>query len=152
MLHRGAYPLGMGQYVDLSARRRARTRVAGLVVACSATALLVAAAGAIHLYLWFDYFHRVHVVGVLFLVNAGVGLAVAAALLARPSALVLLTAAGYAIGTLAAFAISTHWGLFGYRESFWGSWQEAAGAVELVAALLAAAILLALRGSRSRLR
>lgn len=39
-----------------------------------AAALLVAAAGAIHLYLWFDYFHRVHTVGVLFLVNAAVGL------------------------------------------------------------------------------
>lgn len=135
----------MGQYVDLSARRRARTRVSGPAVACSATALLVAAAGAIHLYLWFDYFHRVHVVGVLFLVNAGAGLAIAAALLARPSVLALLAAAGYAIGTLAAFAISTRWGLFGYRESFWGSWQEAAGAVELAAALLATATLLRLR-------
>lgn len=135
----------MGQYVDLSARRRARTRVSGPAVACAATALLVAAAGAIHLYLWFDYFHRVHVVGVLFLVNAGAGLAIAAALLARPSVLALLAAAGYAIGTLAAFAISTRWGLFGYRESFWGSWQEAAGAVELAAALLATATLLRLR-------
>jgi hypothetical protein len=138
----------MGQYVDLSTRRRARRRVSALTVGLSATALLAAAAGAIHLYLWFDYFHRVHVVGVLFLVNAGAGLAIAAALLVRPSALVLLAAAGYAIGTLAAFAVSTHWGLFGYRESFWGSWQEAAGAVELAAALLAGALLLAVPASR----
>jgi hypothetical protein len=140
-----AYRSGMGQYVDLSARRRARTRVTGLAVACSVTALLVAAAGAIHLYLWFDYFHRVHIVGALFLVNAGVGLAIAATLLARPSALAVLAAGGYAIGTLAAFVVSTRWGLFGYRESFWGSWQEAAGAVEIAAALLAGAILLRLR-------
>ena len=135
----------MGQYVDLSARRRARTRASGAAVACAATALLVAAAGAIHLYLWFDYFHRVHVVGVLFLVNAAAGMAIAAALLARPGALALLAAAGYAIGTLVAFAISTRWGLFGYRESFWGSWQEAAGALELAAAVLAGATLLRLR-------
>jgi hypothetical protein len=132
----------MGQYVVLSTRRRSRTRVSGLAVACATTALLVAAAGAIHLYLWFDYFHRVHVVGVLFLVNAGVGLAIAATLLVRPSTLALLAAAGYAVGTLAAFAVSTRWGLFGYRESFWGSWQEAAGGVELAAALTAVLLLL----------
>ena len=103
-----------------------------------AAALLVAAAGAIHLYLWFDYFHRVPVVGVLFLVNAAVGLLTGAALLARRNSLVLLLAGGYAVSTLAAFVASTRWGLFGYRETFWGSWQEAAGGGELTAALLAA--------------
>jgi hypothetical protein len=112
-----------------------------------ATALLVAAAGAIHLYLYFDYFHRIHVIGVLFLVNAGVGLALGAALLARRRALLLLAAGGYALGTFVAFAVSTHWGLFGYRESFWGSWQEAAGGVELAAALLAALLLAVLARS-----
>jgi len=106
-----------------------------------ALALLVAAAGAIHLYLYFDYFHRVHVVGVLFLVNAAVGLATGVALLVRRDRLVVLVAGGYAVGTLAAFAISTRWGLFGYHERFWGSWQEAAGAIELAAALLAAVLL-----------
>jgi len=101
------------------------------------TALLVGAAGAIHLYLYFDYFHRVHVVGVLFLVNAATGLLTGAVLLVRRDAIVLLGAAGYAAGTLAAFVVSTRWGLFGYHESFWGSWQEAAGGVELAALLLA---------------
>lgn len=110
-----------------------------------ATALLVAAAGGVHLYLWFDYFHRVHVVGTLFLVNAGVGIVIGAALLVRGGAVTVLAAGAYALGTLAAFAVSTHWGLFGYRESFWGSWQEAAGGIELAAALLVAA---ALRGGR----
>ncbi|TMM13056.1 MAG: hypothetical protein E6F98_06990 [Actinobacteria bacterium] len=102
-----------------------------------AAALLVAAAGAIHLYLWFDYFHRVHTVGVLFLVNAAVGLVLGAALLPRRSVVVSAAAGGYAVTTLAAFVVSTRWGLFGYRERFWGSWQEAAGAVELAAALAA---------------
>jgi hypothetical protein len=106
-----------------------------------ALALLVAAAGAIHLYLYFDYFHRVHVVGVLFLVNAGVGLLTAAVLFATRHALVLLSAGGYAVGTLAGFVVSTRWGLFGYHEAFWGSWQEAAGGVELAAAVLAALLL-----------
>lgn len=129
----------MAQYVDLSARRRSRrTRTAGSTVGTGATALLVAAAGAIHLYLYFDYFHRVHVVGALFLVNAVAGLALAAALLAHRDVLLVLAAGGYAAGTLAAFVVSTRWGLFGYRESFWGSWQEAAGGIELSAALVAA--------------
>ena len=59
-----------------------------------AAALLVAAAGAIHLYLWFDYFHRVHTVGVLFLVNAAVGLVLGAALLPRRSVVVSAAAEG----------------------------------------------------------
>jgi hypothetical protein len=96
-------------------------------------AVLVAAAAAIHLYLWFDFFHRVHVVGALFLVNAAVGTAIAVALAANGHVLVLLAGGGYAAGTLLAFAVSTRWGLFGYHERFWGRWQEAAGAVELLA-------------------
>src|SRR5579859_1432769 len=114
----------MARCIDLSARRsRTPNRPRGLV----------ATAGAIHLYLWFDYFHVVHVVGALFLVNAAIGLGLGAALLVRPDALVLLAAAGYALGTLAAFVVSTRWGLFGYRETFLGSWQEAAAGVELAA-------------------
>jgi hypothetical protein len=96
-------------------------------------AVLVAAAAAIHLYLWFDFFHRVHVVGALFLANAGAGAAIAAALAANGELVVLLSGAGYAAGTLVAFVVSTRWGLFGYHERFWGRWQEAAGAVELAA-------------------
>jgi hypothetical protein len=106
-------------------------------------ALLVAAAGAIHLYLYFDYFHRVHVVGVLFLVNAAAGLLIGAVLLVRRDRLVLLAALGYAVGTLAGFVVSTTRGLFGYHEAFWGSWQVAAGGIELAAAFLAALLLAA---------
>jgi hypothetical protein len=132
----------MAQYIDVSARRDAtRKRADGMVAAQGAAALLVAVAGAIHLYLWFDYFHRVHVVGALFLLNAAGGLALGAAILARRTVLLLLLAGGYAVGTLVAFAISTRWGIFGYRETFWGSWQEAAGGVELAAALVVAFLL-----------
>ena len=112
-----------------------------MVAAQGAAALLVAAAGAIHLYLWFDYFHRVHVVGALFLANAAAGIALGAALLATRDARVLLAAGGYAAGTVVAFVVSTRWGLFGYRETFWGSWQEAAGGVELAATVLVALLL-----------
>jgi hypothetical protein len=72
-----------------------------------ALALLVAAAGAIRLYLYFDYFHRVHVIGGLFLVNAATGLAIGAALLVRRDRLFVLAAGGYAVGTLVAFAVSS---------------------------------------------
>ena len=103
-------------------------------------AALVAATGGIHLYLWFDYFHRVRVIGALFLVNAGSGVAIAVALLATDSALVTLAGLTYTVGTLVAFAISARWGLFGYRETFWGRWQESAGAVELAAIVPLAAM------------
>ncbi|HJQ74463.1 MAG TPA: hypothetical protein VJ814_06225 [Gaiellaceae bacterium] len=132
----------MAQYVDLTARRDStRTRATAQAPAYWATASFVGAAGAIHLYLWFDYFHRVHVVGDLFLVNAAGGIALGAAMLVRRDALLLLAALGFAVGTLAGFVASTQWGLFGYHETFWGSWQEAAGGVELAAALLAALLL-----------
>ncbi len=127
----------MAQYAERSAGRAA----AGPIAPQFALALLVAAAGGIHLYLYFDYFHRVHVIGTLFLVNATAGLAVGAVLLVRRDRLVLLAALGYAVGTLAGFVVSTRWGLFGYHETFWGSWQEAAGGIELAAAILAAALL-----------
>jgi hypothetical protein len=112
-------------------------------------AALVGAAGAIHLYLWFDYFHVVRVIGVLFLANAGAGVAIAVALLATDTALVALAGLAYAAGTLVAFAVSARWGLFGYRESFWGSWQEGAGVVELAAVLLLAAELARVRARRA---
>jgi hypothetical protein len=108
-----------------------------------ALALLVAAAGATHLYLYFDYFHRVRVIGALFLVNAAAGLLIGALLLVRRDRLALLAALGYAVGTLAGFVVSTTRGPFGYHETFWGSWQAAAGGIELAAAFLAAALLIA---------
>jgi hypothetical protein len=122
----------MAQYIDRLAAQ-------------GAAALLVAAAGAIHLYLWFDYFHRVHVIGALFLLNAAAGLALGVALLASRKTLVLLLAGGYAVGTLVAFVVSTRWGLYGYRETFWGSWQEAAGGLEVSAALLVALLVASFR-------
>lgn len=94
-------------------------------------AALILAAGGVHLYLWFDYFHRVHVVGALFLVNTASAMAIAVWLIATGGSLALLAGTAYSAGTLAFFAISVTTGLFGYRESLFGAWQEAAAAVEL---------------------
>src|SRR5712692_2369880 len=126
----------------LGRARPAPTRAAPLRWARGAAAALVAVAGAIHLYLWFDFFHRVHLVGPLFLVNAGAGGLIAVGLVASANLFVLLAGAGYSAGTLVAFLISTCWGLFGYHERFWGRWQVGAGAVELAAALLLVAELI----------
>jgi hypothetical protein len=103
-----------------------------------AAAALVAAAGALHLYLWFDYFHRVYVVGTLFLLNAAAAAMIAVALAASARRIVLVAGLAYSVGTLVAFGISVRWGLFGYHESLWGSWQKAAGGVELAASVLLA--------------
>lgn len=104
---------------------------------------LIATAGAMHLYLWFDYFHRVHVIGALFLANAASAALIAAALLVIDLGVVLLVGLGYAATTLIAFLVSTKWGLAGYHERFWAPWQEAAAAVELTIIGLIAATLIA---------
>lgn len=98
-------------------------------------ALLVLTAGAIHVWLWFDYFHTVHVVGTLFLLNGAAALAVAVLLVVSDGRLAPVAGLGYSLGTLAAFAVSVGVGLFGYHESLWGPWQVAAGVVELGAVL-----------------
>jgi hypothetical protein len=111
-------------------------------------ALLIAAAGAVHLYLWFDFFHRVHVVGTLFLLNAATAAVIAAALVFTGAAGVVLAAVAYCVATLAFFGISTEWGLFGFHERFWQPWQETAMSIELAALAPLAAI--AARGSAGR--
>ncbi len=99
-------------------------------------ALLVGATGGIHLWLWFDFFHTVHIVGALFLVNAAAAALLAVALVVSEHPFVLLAGIGFAAATLAFFLVSATAGLFGYVESLRGSWQEAAGGVE-VAAIIA---------------
>jgi hypothetical protein len=114
-----------------------------VLVARLAGALLVLAAGAVHLYLYFDYFHLIHVVGVLFVLNAAAAALVGGLLLASPRALVALAGIGYAAATLVFFLLSVYHGLFGYRETLSGGWQVAAGGLELAAIALLAPVLLA---------
>jgi hypothetical protein len=123
--------------------------VARLALAWSG-GLLVLAAGAIHLWLWFDYFHRVHVVGALFLVNFAASLAIGFALLVRGTALVALAGIAFAAGTLGGFFLSVWVGLFSYTESLRGPWQEAAGGVEVTALVVLVALLPLAAGLRRR--
>jgi len=109
--------------------------------------LLVLAAGAMHLWLYFDYFNRVHVIGVLFLVNAGAAVVTGVMVIASARSSVTLAAIAYAAATLAAFFLSVYHGMFGYTESLRGGWQEAAGGVELAAIVVLLPVLVAsLRG------
>lgn len=98
--------------------------------------LLVLAAGAMHLWLYFDYFHTVHVVGILFLVNAAAALVIAVALVLTRAGWALAGGIAYSVGTLAAFLVSVYHGLFGYVERLTGTWQLAAGAAEVAALIV----------------
>jgi hypothetical protein len=73
----------------------------------------VLAAGAIHLYLYFDYFHRVATIGTLFLLNAAAALLVAAWVAGRDRLAPLVAGLLFSVGTLAAFFASVAVGLFG---------------------------------------
>jgi hypothetical protein len=106
------------------------------VAARTSGALLVLAAGAVHLWLWFDYFHRVHVLGALFLANAVSAAAISAAIFLSAGVLPLIMGALYALGTLAGFFVSVTVGLFGYTESLFGTWQVIAAALEVAAVVV----------------
>ncbi len=83
-----------------------------------ASAVLVIAMGAIHLYLWQQGYRDLPAIGVLFLLNV-VGSGLLTILLAMPGrALAIFAAFGvvFTAGTLAALMLSLTVGLFGFRE------------------------------------
>lgn len=83
-------------------------------------ALLLVAAGAIHLYLWSTGYDTIAWIGPLFLVNAIGAFALALAILATPRRLLFWPAAAGAllqIGTLGGLFLSSTVGLFGFVES-----------------------------------
>jgi len=108
-----------------------------------AGALLVLAAGAVHLWLYFDFFREVHVVGTLFLLNAAAAAIIGCVLLVSSQPVAAAAGVAYAAGTLGFFFISVYHGLFGYTESLRGGWQEAAGGLELAAIVVLVPLLVA---------
>lgn len=109
------------------------------------------AAGGVHLWLYFDYFHQVHVVGALFLLNAAAAAIIGSVLLVSSHPIVAAAAVAYSAGTLVFFFISVYRGLFGYTESLRGGWQEAAGGLEVAAIVVLLPVLVAeLRGRKSQ--
>ncbi|MEU8762930.1 hypothetical protein [Streptomyces sp. NPDC048659] len=83
-------------------------------------AALTVAMALIHLYLWGDGYRDLATIGVLFLLNGVIGLALAAALLGTPRRFLAGVAAATALftaGTLGALVLSLTTGLFGFRET-----------------------------------
>jgi hypothetical protein len=105
------------------------------------TAAGVLVSGLVHLYLWFDGFRDVSVVGPLFLLNAVAGVVLAIAVMAWRHWIPLFVAAGFGASTLGAFVISATVGLFGVQEVFWGTWQVIAAVAEIVAVVAGLAAL-----------
>jgi hypothetical protein len=108
----------------------------------------IAAAGTlgtmagIHLYLWDTGYRYVHMIGILFLLNAIGGGLLALAVLAAPTRWLWAAsalAALFMIGTLGALVLSLTVGLFGFQE-FWSAplvpptiYVEAGGGLGLAA-------------------
>lgn len=93
----------------------------------------VLVSGLVHLWLWFDGFRDISVIGPLFMLNAVAGVVIALALVAWRHWAPLLVAAGFGASTLGAFLLSTTVGLFGVHEIFWGTSQLVAFAAEILA-------------------
>ena len=133
------------------------THPVDLVVGRLAVAGLLAWMGWIHLHLWSNGYRHIPTVGPMFLANFVIAVAVALAVLAAPTRLLGVAAAGAlltAAGTLVALVISVNVGLFGFKDSsnapfaHLSVWVEAL-AVLFSLALTARSVLLS-RGRRAR--
>jgi hypothetical protein len=88
----------------------------------------------VHLDLWdVQGYRHIHVIGLLFLLNAIGGLTIGVVVLVWRHWLPALAAAGFGAATFAAFWVSVTVGLFGFTESATGSAQILAEIAELVA-------------------
>jgi fluoride ion exporter CrcB/FEX len=117
-----------------------RTVVLGLRVL---GALLLVAAGGIHLYLWSTGYDTIDWIGPLFLVNAVGAFVLAVAVLIAPRRLVFWPAAAGAllqIGTLGGLVLSSTVGLFGFVESSAASYYWESVIVESLGFVVLAAL------------
>lgn len=114
----------------------------------AATAVLVSA--AVHLYLWFDGFRDLDIIGPAFLLNAVGGAVIALLLVSWRHWIPPLLAVGFGLSTLSAFVISTTAGLFGVRSTWegWAPWTAAAA--EAVAMVTGVVLLVGANPLRSR--
>jgi hypothetical protein len=99
----------------------------------AAVGVLVSA--AVHLWLWFDGYRDIEVIGPAFMLNAVAGVVIAGLLVAWRHWIPLFLAIGFGASTLGAFIISATVGLFGVQESWTGGAVLTAAASEVVAIL-----------------
>ena len=104
-----------------------------------AAAVLVSA--AVHLYLWFDGFRDLNIVGPSFMLNAVGGAVIAVLLVTWRSWVPALLTAGFGVSTLGAFVLSATVGLFGLHER-WVGWPVWTAAVSEVVAIVVGSLLL----------
>jgi hypothetical protein len=124
--------------------QRTPARASGLLWAlCACDAGLLVASGLIHLHLWDIAYRHVHVLDVLFPVQAAAALIAAVLLLATRQLLVVLGSVLLMAGTLAGFVLARTVGIFGFRLTFSSGLANAVLVVEV-----AAVILLAITGVR----
>lgn len=119
-----------------------------MLAALSAATLTTS--GYIHAQLYIDGYRYIHIVGVLFLLQAAASFALATLLLAgtvaRPSVLIELGAAATTLGALAGFTASRTIGVFGFTEH---GLQPAPQALVSVLAEAATLTLLAVSAARA---
>ncbi|WP_406830638.1 hypothetical protein ABEG17_16825 [Pedococcus sp. KACC 23699] len=96
----------------------------------AAVGLLVS--GAVHLWLWFDGYGSIAVIGPAFMVNAVAAVVIAALVLRWAHWAPLLLAIGFGVSTLAAFVTSATVGLFGVHERWTGGAVLTAAVSEVV--------------------
>ncbi|MGZ5415692.1 MAG: hypothetical protein ACXWDI_00810 [Nocardioides sp.] len=99
----------------------------------AAAGVLVSA--AVHLWLWFDGYRDIEVIGPAFMLNAVAGVVIAGLLVAWRHWIPLFLAVGFGASTLGAFIVSATVGLFGVQESWTGGAVLTAAASEVVAIL-----------------
>lgn len=106
------------------------------------TALAVLVSAAVHLYLWFEGFRELDVIGPAFMLNAVGGAVIAVLLVAWRHWVPAFLALGFGLSTLGAFIVSATVGLFAVQESWtgWAVWTAAGS--ELAAIVLGGLLLL----------
>ncbi|HEX6933874.1 MAG TPA: hypothetical protein VF162_17145 [Streptosporangiaceae bacterium] len=112
-----------------------RTVVTGLIVL---GALLTAASGVIHLYLWGEAngYRQIPTIGPLFLAQGIVAILFALVLLGTRWLAAILAAAGLLIATAAGLLISVEAGMFGFQETWYAPWAKTSFAEELAGGIL----------------
>lgn len=110
-------------------------------ILAAVAAAAVAVSAAVHLYLWFDGYRDLDVIGPAFMLNAVGGAGIAVLLLLWRHWVPALLAVGFGLSTLTAFVLSTTVGLFGLEES-WRGWAVWVAAVAELVAIASGALLL----------
>lgn len=105
------------------------------------TAAGVLVSGAVHLWLWFDGFRTIAIIGPAFMLNAVAAVVIAVLLLLWRHWIPLLLAIGFGASTLGAFVVSATVGLFGVHEVWTGGPVLTAAASEVVAIVAAVVVL-----------